>query len=297
MDDYTPFVTQLKGFVIAFFTTLIIVLFMIWVAVGTLGGDINTQNQNLPANQTAEIPKIQNRINIILALTESDSYDPEVFILLGFLPDNGQIAVTLLPPKSQFFLDGSWVTINQMFLDNGMNGVLKGLSTVLEIPIEGQAILTNQQLCNIVDYGGYVNYQVTAGLNYPHNQRQVVLSVGNHLMDGRKIMDILAYPAYDNGEQERSDRGTMLVTNILNQYMSIMQTDRGEELVKTFLNNSLNNMSITDYLDRKDAINFLTMQKIDPVTAVYIDGELSGDYKTFTLSTSCISRLQLIYSR
>ncbi len=291
----SSFLIQVKGFFIAFFITFIALLSLVFVAAYNL----NTQSEQQilqQAQNTVEIPKAQSRLNMVIALQESVDYAPEAYILLGFLPDNGQIAITVLPPKSNLTVNGSEITIQQMFSTGGMQQVQTDLSTGLAIPIEKHAIVTSAGLASMIEYAGFMSYNVTAGLNYPHNQRQVMLSVGNHLMDGRKVMDIICYPAYTDGEQERSDRGTMLLTNLLNQYIAIMQTDKAENLIKTFLNNSQNNLSITDYHNRAAALTYLATQAAKPVTPVYIEGALSPDYKVFNLTGSFLNRVKRIYS-
>ena len=178
------------------------------------------------------VPKPAERLTMLFALQETADYAPEVYLLAGFLPDKGQIAITLLPPKSLFFHGNEWITIDHLFTQGGLPYVAKTLSTSLEIPIERTGLFTAHGVNKVMEQVGYFDYYITKGLDYPHNQRQVVLTPGQHLLDGRKVVDILCYPAYDNAEEERSDRGTMLMTSMLDYYLSLSLTNQGDAVVK-----------------------------------------------------------------
>ena len=297
MDRNDELKTRIIGFVSGFSITLFI---MGGVLVGILSylGQLSPQivEQTKVSNHIF-VPKPEQRLNMIFALQETSDYAPEVYLLAGFLPDEGKIAITLLPPKSLFFHGNQWVTIDHLFSQGGVSYVAKCLSTAMEIPIEKHGLITTAGVSKLMEQVGYFDYYITEGLDYPHNQRQVVLTPGQHILDGRKLVDIICYPAYDNGEAERSDRGTMLITSMLNHYMSLSQSTAGDGAVKTFLNHCDTNLSIIDYLDRKDATQFLSQQTPLPVTAIYIEGELTPDYQGFILTDTCLDRIKKTYTR
>ncbi len=295
MRDKERVFADFTGFLVAFSVTL--VLFS-GILAGTLyffGYTDTDSNDTSPVANLVEVPKTDNRLTMLISLRESEDYQPETYALIGFFPDEGQITVALLPPKTMFFYGNEWQTIERLYALGGMQYVAKGLSTYLELPIENTGIATSESLGEFMESAGYYEYYLGKSLDYPHNQRQVVLKQGSHLLDGRKTTDILFYPAYEGGEEERSDRGAMLITNMINHYISLALTQGSDDIAKAMLNSMDTDISYTDYTQRKEAVQFVA--NIDnPATAVYVEGELTANYEGFIITDDCIERIRKTYS-
>lgn len=245
--------------------------------------------------QTVWLPEKQDRLLALFALAENKTTEPDVYALFGFLPDKGVISVTLLPPKTLITTGEEWSTITQLFDKGGIGYAAKQVGNYFGVEIDKYGYSTVDNVISFVEETGKFSYDLQTELDYPYHNRQVVLSRGRQDLSGRQFCDILFYPAYKGGETERSDRGAMLITQVLNYHMPAFLGDKGDSLIKTFLNNCEGNLSFHDYAVRSSSVRFLAELSLPASTATYIEGSLSRDYSTFLLTESCRARLASVY--
>ncbi|MEG2073870.1 MAG: hypothetical protein RRY54_03805 [Angelakisella sp.] len=289
---------RLVPFLVSFFVTLLImsgVLYWLVLFIGARGGTAPTA-KDIAAHDTIYLPQREERLTILLTLAENADTPPDVFLLAGFLPDKGMMTVCMLPPKTLITTDDRWGTLAELCEQGGTAYAAKALGGYLGIDIARSGSMDMTALKGLMEAVGFFEYELTATLDYPLHRRQVAMSPGKRLLDGRAIMDILAYPAYKGGEAERSDRGAMLITQMLNFHLPACLTAQGETLCKCFLNHCSTDLSYKDCEERKASAQFLAALAMPAATAVYIEGALSYDYSTFLLSESCRARLHSVYS-
>lgn len=288
---------QFVPFFIAFAVTLLLmtgVLSTVVILHSTQRASATVEEYNGPS--TIYLPQREDRLVFLMAASENSSTPPDVYLLAGFLPDKGTIAICTLPTKTMITAGEQSGTLEELF-DRGGLGYSAGLlGSYLGIDIERTAYIEVEGLRKLVESAGFYEYELGVELDYPMHQRQVVLGRGVQQLDGRKLMDILAYPAYKGGETERCDRSTMLITRMVNDHLPDSLTAEGDVMVKCLLNNSKTDITFLDYEERKSPTRFLAQLRLPAATAVYIEGELSRDYSSFLLSESCRARLTSIYS-
>lgn len=290
---------RVAPFFIAFFVTLVVMAGVLyWLVLFSGAG----RQVAAPAGETYEapatvyLPRKEERLVMLFAGAENKDTLPDVYLLAGFLPDKGSISVCLLPPKTLITTGDQWATVEQLFQRGGVAYAAKAVGGYLGVEIARSGYMEVPGLEKLLESTGDFEYELGTTLDYPLHQRQVAMSPGTHQLDGRAIADILAYPAYKGGELERSDRGAMLVTRMLNYHLPASMTVQGDSLVKSFLNNCKTDISYKDYEERKSATRFLATLKLPAVTAVYVEGALSRDYQTFLLTESCRARLQSVFN-
>lgn len=247
--------------------------------------------QQVNQNMAVYLPEKEDRSNLLVVMGETEEKGPEVFALAGFLPDRGQLTLALLPPKALLDYWNTTLTLEEAWQRGGESYCAKVIAGGLGISVDHTAWIDAKGLEGIMDQVGLMDYDLPVSLNYPMGDRQVVMNQGNQQLDGRKIADILFYPAYEGGEQERSDRGVMLLCQLMSRLLPCSLEDRGDQLVTAFLNNARTDLSFPDYEYNKSAVKFLARQDPSPVTAVYVEGRLSRDYKQFHLTEGCALRL------
>ena len=244
---------------------------------------------------TVFLPRQEDRLVMLLALRENADTPPDCFLLAGFLPDKGQIALTLLPPKTLLLAGEQWGTLVELYQRGGMPYAARLVADYLAIPVERYGMMEVAGLRKLMENAGFFDYYLPVELDYPLHQRQVALSRGPQQLDGRKVADILFYPAYKGGEAERSDRGVMLLTRMVNHHLANSTTPQGDALVKSFLNNCQGNLSWQDYEERRQATEFLSRLELPAASAVYVEGSQSRDNRYVLLSDSCRARLCRVF--
>lgn len=284
-------------FVVAFLATLLVMSGVLaTVVIFRTGPASATAAEEYQGPGTVYLPRREDRLNLLVAVAENSQTLPDVYLLAGFLPDKGSIALTLLPPKTLLAGGDQWSTLEDAFSRGGSAYAAKAVASYLGVPVDRHAYLELAGLRKLMESAGTFEYFMTVELDYPLHQRQVAMGRGAQQLDGRKVLDILAYPAYKGGEAERSDRGVMLVTQMVNYHLPDCLTDQGDALVKSFLNNCETNLSWKDYEERKSSTRFLAALELPAATAVYVEGQLSRDYGSFLLTESCRARLTSVYA-
>ncbi len=140
-----------------------------------------------------------------------------------------------------------------------------------------------------------MDYDLPVDLNYPLRGRQIVMPRGHYQLTGRRVMDIIAYPAYQGGERERSDRAALLIAQIIRQSLPLFLEDTGAELQETALSVLDTDLSATDCLQRSAALQFLARLELPATATLFLEGTLSKNYTVYHLTQSCKERIWDIY--
>ena len=205
------------------------------------------------ARPDAYLPDREDRLVMLVAGTEEEGQPPDSYLLLGFLPDKGKIALCVLPAITYLEHGGQGTTLGRMWQQGGLGYVQKGLSQYLGIPIHRRATVTVEGLDALMAYGGLLDYQLGVDLDYPFHGRQVVMPRGRDQLDSRRVMDIIGYPAYRGGERERSDRAALLLSQLISRDLPLFLGEEGERLQRTALTVMDTDLSAADCLRRAPA--------------------------------------------
>ncbi len=290
------FFEHFRSFIVAFMITFLCITVIFATTF------IPKPNDKTAVIGTADIPKKSynsptkdDRMNILLTISENENILPEVYMLLGFLPDKGYISVTLIPPNSYIFSDYDELCPNDFFKKGGTAYTAKGVSKFFDINIDRYGTLYYKDIDNFTSKTGSFLYNVQATLNYPHHRRHVSLAKGMTELNGRNLCDILFYPAYLGGEQERSDLGTMVTVAFLNNLILNKSKNHNLDILTPFFDYFDTNISSLDIETHIDALNYIINQNDRTILATYIDGELSQDYTYFLLTQDAVNRIKSVY--
>ncbi|MEG0754454.1 MAG: hypothetical protein RR461_11510, partial [Angelakisella sp.] len=213
MNDSYEESRRLTPFLLSFFVTLLIMAgILYWITLFATATPAAPVAEEYVGPATVYLPQKEERLCMLFAGAENDHTAPDVFLLAGFLPDKGRIAVCLLPPKTLITTGDQWGTLEELFNRGGIAYAAKAVGSYLGVEITRSGYMEVPALSKLMESTGFFEYDLTVALDYPLHQRQVVMSPGRRQLDGRAVADILAYPAYKGGETERSDRGAMLIT-------------------------------------------------------------------------------------
>ena len=247
------------------------------------------------ARPDAYLPGTEDRLVMLLSAAEDGETPPDTYLLLGFLPDQGRIALCVLPPSTYLEYGGQGSTLGRLWSQGGLGYAQKGLADYLGIPIDRRGALDTAGLSALMEFGGLVDYDLAVDISYTLHGRQVVMPRGKYQLDGRRAMDIIACPSYRGGERERSDRAALLISRLITGSLPAFLTDAGAELQRTALEVMDTDLSAADCLRRSSALQFLARLKLPATTAVFLEGSMSRDYTVFHLTESCKARIREMY--
>lgn len=245
---------------------------------------------------TTYLPEAEDRLTLLVSAAEDADTPPDTYILLAFLPDRGKIAVCVLPAITYLEYGGQGTTIGRMDGQGGIGYAKKGVEQYLDIPIHRTARVDTASLDDLIACRGLMDYELVVDLDYPLHGRQIVMPRGHYQLTGRRVMDIIAYPAYPGGERERSDRAALLVTEMITQTLPVfLDEEEGARFRQAALESIETDLSAADCLRRRAALRFLARLELPATTVVLIDGSLSRSYTVYRLSEGCRERIGAMF--
>lgn len=274
------------------FLAMIVVLGSICLVSYTRAGLAVTGQEKPSSLPNTYLPTAEDRLVLLLAAAEDLSSPPDTFLLLGFLPDKGKIALCVLPPITYLEYGGQGTTLQRLYQQGGLAYAQKALAQYLDLPISRRALLTVEALDALMAFPGLLSYDLPVDLDYPLRGRRIVMPRGHYQLDARRIMDITAYPAYPGGERERSDRSALLIARLVEECLPLFLEPEGERLRSTALSVLETDLSAADCLARSQALEFLAKLDLPATTCVFLEGSLSRSYTVYHLTPACISRIR-----
>lgn len=241
------------------------------------------------------LPGAEDRLVLLAAGCEEAGTEPATYLLLGFLPDQGKIALCVLPPSAYLEYGGQGTTIGRMWQQGGLGYAQKGLAQYLDIPIHRRALVETEDLDRLLRCAGLMEYDLAVDLDYTVDGRQITMPRGRYLMDGRRVMDVITYPAYKGGERERSDRAALLIAQLIGGSLPLFLDGSGAELQETALSVLDTDLSASDCLQRSAALQFLARLEMPATTTVFLEGSLSKNYTVYHLTQSCRERIWEVF--
>ncbi len=243
------------------------------------------------------LPTPEDRLTLLVAGIPEAGAEPETYLLLGFLPDRGKIALCVLPPTTYLEYGGQGTTLGRLWQQGGVGYAKKGLGDYLGIPIHRQAAIDPEELDALMAWsGGPLEYDLGVDLNGELRGKPLSMSRGRWQLDGQRILDLLAYSGYKGGERERSDRASLLLSQLISRTLPVfLEEETGAGFTDTALSVLDTDLSAADCLQRKAALQFLARLELPTATAVFLEGSLSRNYTVYHLTDSCKARIGEMY--
>ena len=283
------------SFGITFFAMMLVLGAVCFISYSRAQARNEPQKTQETAAPNTYLPSTEERLTLLVAGCEKAGMEPETYLLLGFLPDQGKIALCVLPSHTYLEYGGQGTTIGRMWRQGGLGYAQKGLAQYLDIPIHRRVLVETEDLDQLIRCIGPVDYDLAVDLDYELEDRQIAMPRGHYLMDGRRVMDVITYPAYKGGERERSDRAALLIAQIIRQSLPLFLEDAGAELQETALSVLDTDLSATDCLQRSAALQFLARLELPATATLFLEGTLSKNYTVYHLTQSCKERIWDIY--
>lgn len=285
----------LMGFSVSFGVTFLAMMVVLggicFVSYTRAGARVEDVEKPRAAQPDTYLPTREDRLVMLVAGTEEEDQAPDTYLLLGFLPDKGKIALCVLPATTYLEYGGQGTTLGRMWQQGGLGYAQKGLAQYMGVPIQRRATVTVEALDALMAFDGPLDYHLGVDLDYTVHGRRVVMPRGRYQLDGRRVMDIITYPAYRGGERERSDRAALLISQLITRSLPLFLEEEGEEFQRVALTAVDTDLSAADCLRRGPALRFLARLELPATTAVFLEGSLSRNYTVYHLTQGCKERI------
>ncbi len=284
-------------FLLAFFATILVLSIILWTGgVDGISGNAQLTQGNTEYIQRLSRPGAEQRLNVLMAVAQDKNTAPEIYLLLGYMPDRGYITVSAFPHITYVAANRSANTLEDCYKSAGMSYTAKALGDFLNINIPYYISMTHSDINSVIDSTGRFNYEVVRTLDYQHGNRHIRLEKGVREIDARAIVDIMTYPQYKGAEQERSDLAALVSAATLNDILLKYRNDSRLDLRSLLFENSDTSISGTVLEQRKDSFSYLLSADDKFVIPTFLEGELSQDYSMFIVADGAVDRLSSIYS-
>lgn len=245
----------------------------------------------------AYLPGAEDRLNILVAGQNGRGEEPDTYLLLGFLPDRGKIALCVLPAATYLEYGGQGSTLGRLWQQGGLGYAKKGLGDYLGIPIHRCAAVGPEELDALMAWsGGLLDYDLTVEIEGEVGGRRLSMSRGRWQLDGQRILDLAAYSGYKGGERERCDRAALLLARLVSRTLPVfLEDEKGEGFTETALELLDTDLSAADCLRRKAALQFLARLELPVASTVFLEGSLSRNYTVYHLTDGCKAQIGEVY--
>ena len=286
--------SQAGLFLLSFLTTILFLSCSFLAASGMLQAPAAPQERHATP-PAPELPSEQLRMTVLIDGREKSGYEPELFVLLGFLPDQGRIAVCALPPAVAVTAQGQQRSLQEWVRLGGISCAASALSEHLSLPIDHTMTVDTAGLSAVLKTAGTFRCNVREGARGKVHGHAVEIAPGVQALDGQQFADLLFYPGYSGGEQERADRCDVLLTQLVTHLLRAEGEGWGETLAESVFNHSNTSLSYPDYHIRKEALSFLSHLNTPAATPVFLEGAWNHTKTLYYLTSSCRERLRMVF--
>lgn len=220
----------------------------------------------------------------LLVVGQSSEEGADTFVILRFDPVNGAIPILVLP-RETFLLNGENPdTLENVYDKGGIVYTAQVLSENLEIPIDRYARLDLKGYLEIADAVGTVQFDLPYEITYQEGGAPITLHVGTQLLDGRKTAALIGKTDYEDGEIQRCALTASLISAIINQRIDVALSTAADSLFSMAVNVSDTNVGINDYINLKEAAQFMAQLSEMPSAPLELNGSYNDSRNTYTLS-------------
>ena len=243
------------------------------IMVGTVMAVQPTMPSNQPAQEQAPVsfrPPASDTLT--LAVIGTSGTTAREFLLIRFNPQYGQVPLSLLPAESIVSLDGKRMSLAQAYEQGGGPAVKGAMSERFGIAVDRYACIDQDSFLRLAERVGSVVFELPYEIAYERNGYSILIPAGERRLDGKDILDLFAYPGFQEDPLEKSRILGQLVAAAVNQHLDAAGKDMSSSLFKLAVNLLDTDISYADYERRRDSADFVSKLDMDVAGALPADG-------------------------
>lgn len=267
------------GFLILSVTAMLVVLFL----PPQMSARQEDKARNAPA--AGYLPTGADSRNLLFILSSQGTGEmpgSETFVLIRFDPMRGAIPAAALPsglPLEMGSAGTQSLSLGRVYRSSGVRPAAERLAKALGVPIHGTARLTRQNIIDLVDVLGGVNYTLPSPVAFQGESMRVELPAQRQLLSGSLFYNLLSYTGYEGGEAARCALTAELCVALINEHFPMLLGPEADTVFQRFVNMAETDISAAEYERLKPAAQFLARLETAPAKVVAVEGSLRGsDY-------------------
>lgn len=280
-------------------TLLFLLMFLLFLVV--FGGlclwavvKINEERSNLSSSSVGStiqtVPFGEGDVRNLLLVT-IDASTPQGFVVLRTDPANTRMRTLALPRETEVAKGTELVQLAELYQSSGGRGVAEAVGKQLGLTFNNYAVIDYDGLEKMITYlENGVIFRLPEDIDYqsPDGSFRLQLEGGPRTLTAAQAVNLLRYPNWNGGRQQRADFQAQLVAAILNQYMVENRMQRLEADFTRFVNlTKMSDIRVSDFNSGREGLEYLVKRNTGAIcTAVSLPGEYvgSGDGVRFAMA-------------
>lgn len=259
---------------------------------------LDNKKEDSSFSQTEFSPDEDDRFSVMVTISQKEGQNPYAYFLLGFDAFKYSLTVTRLSTKTALSQQGQpTVILNEVYTNSKIDGVLNEINRFFSLKINRYIEFTNESFMGFLELFDSVVIDSPQKLSEINRQKDIYIKIdkGKQILSSVGFIDYLSTSAFKNGEKEVVYEGSKAVYEFFKQNHRIIieNLNKAEEYI---LQNTKNNLSITDIENRRDIIVYLLKDSGESVSFLYPEGSMQTHNTVFYLTDKSIKNITERYS-
>lgn len=260
--------------------------------------NLNSEKETSSFSQAEFSPDYEDRFSVVVTISQKEGENPYAYFLLGFDAFKNSLTITRLSTKTALSQEGQpTVILNEVYTNSKIDGVLNEINRFFSLKINRYIEFTNESLMGFLELFDSVVIDSPQELSEINRQKDIYIKIdkGKQILSSVGFIDYLSTSAFKGGEKEVLYEGSKAVYEFFkqNHRVIIENLDKAEEYI---LQNTKNNLSITDIENRRDIIVYLLRDSGESVSFLYPEGAMQTHNTVFYLTEKSIKNITERYS-
>lgn len=210
--------------------------------------------------------------NILLGCTDDEGERLLLLFLIQADMDHKQFYIAALPSEAYTKVDSQRDTLQELYTAGGISGLREAVETLGEIKVDRYLILTQTQMEKALDRLGTLPYTVDRDLDYAKGGLTIRIRQGEQSLSGAMILQLMQYPAWEEGEKYSYTVRADLLGAVLRQLLIPERLERGEDVFESLVKDARTDIAAQDYADSASALRQFAALDTLPTYTVVLPG-------------------------
>lgn len=234
-------------------------------------------------------PTEEEAFSLLLIQCRERSEKPYAYTLLYFDPVDTTITLVKIPPETETTIGTRTDTLNGQYDYAGSDNAKMGVGNILLSEVDYYARIDQNGGVNLINALGGMEKTLSSA----YREGGISLPVGNHLLDGKTLSQILEHlpnPIFSSEEA--------FLQELLAQRLTLELIEKGDYFFHVFVNNTDTDVTQLGYAQRKKAFRYYLDSADKKVVLRELTGNWSEDRSVFYPDAASIREInQIIHKK
>lgn len=186
----------------------------------------------------------------------------ETLVFAYVSKETGSCVFTSIPTDERVVIDGYPRKLEDIYAEKGINTLCAKVKAMTGIKVDYYAIINPDSFVSFVNSLGGINYYVEKDMVYEDATKGISVNLrgGSQKLTGKKALDMLRYPDYQDGNISKRKCSVKFTRELIKLYLTKMvsaeneKNNSTEKFIQTTLGYFKTNIKTEDVIKNKDLI-------------------------------------------